>query len=224
MFDILKIGSYKILHLTDGNLLPEAVAFVDKGKADGINLNYIRNWRTDLEPLRGSKTMKYLIVNDYPPSRQYDYSAIHLLHNLLHLSVNTSDKKEIDFSAFPNINSVTLRWRPKASSLFHCTQLQDLFLGNYTAKDLSQLSELINLKYLRINLGSVVSLKGLRHIVGLEELMLMQATKLEDIDDILELKHLKRLRIDNCKRVKNIGSIKKMNIPKLEIVGTTRDN
>jgi len=53
--------------------------------------------------------------------------------------------------------------------------------------------------------------------------MLMQATKLEDIESLLTLKHLKRLRVDNCKRVKNINAVKKMNIPILEIVGTTPD-
>ena len=221
MFNTLTIGGFKILQLNDGNLLPEAVALVDKGRADGINLNYIRNWRTDLEPLRVCKTIKCLIVNDYPPSMAYDYSAIHSLSSLVHLSINTADKKEIDFTAFPKLTSVTLRWRSKASSLFRCTQLRDLFLGNYNEKDLLQLSGLKNLKYLRINLGSVVSLTGLSNISGLEELMLMQATKLENIDDILELKHLKYLRIDNCRRVKNIDGIKKMKIPKLEIRGTT---
>ena len=221
MFNTLKIGGFKILQLNDGNLLPEAVAYVDKGKAEGINLNYITNWRTDLEPLRTSKTMKCLIVNDYPPSMNYDYSAIQSVSSLIHLSVNTADKKEIDFTAFPRLTSVALRWRPKASSLFRCTQLKELFLGNYNATDLSQLSELKNLKYLRINLGSVISLSGLQNISGLEELLLMQATKLEDINDILELKNLKYLRIDNCKRVKSIESIKKMKIPKFEIVGTT---
>jgi hypothetical protein len=221
MFNTLTIGCFKILQLSDGNLLPEAVAFVDKGMADGINLNYIRNWRTDLEPLRACKKIKCLIVNDYPPSMDYDYSAIHSLISLIHLSVNTADKKEIDFTAFPKLTSVTLRWRSKASSLSRCTQLRDLFLGNYNQKDLTELSDLKNLRYLRINLGSVVSLTGLRNISGLEELLLMQATKLENIDDILELKHLKYLRIDNCRRVNNIDSIKKMKIAKLEIRGTT---
>ncbi len=224
MFDIIKMGSYNVLHLTDGNLLPEAVAFVDKGKADGINLNYIRNWRTDLEPLRQSKKIKYLIVNDYPKSRPYDYSAIYSLNTLLDLSIYTSDKKEIDFSAFPNIENISLKWRSKASSLFKCVQLKELFLGNYTAKALTLISNLKNLKYLRINLGSVVSLNGLGELEGLEELMLMQVTKLEDIEDILKLKHLKRLMIYNCKCVKNITSIKKMNIAQLEILGTTPNN
>ena len=221
MFNTMTIGGFKILQLNDGNLLSEAVAYVDKGKAEGINLNYIKNWRTDLEPLKNSKTMKCLIVHDYPPSFNYDYSAMHSVKSLIHLSVNTADKKEIDFTAFPKLTSVALRWRPKASSLFRCTQLKDLFLGNYNEKDLSQLSELKNLRYLRINLGSVISLNGLKNISRLEELLLMQTTKLEDIDEILELEHLKYLRIDNCKRIKNINAIEKMKIPKLEIVGTT---
>ncbi len=221
MLDILNNGDFKIVHLTDGRLLYEAVALIDKGKADGINLNYVRNWRTDLEPLRNSLSIKCLIVNDYPPSMQYDYSAIQSLRNIIHLSINTTDRKEIDFSAFPFLKSVALTWRPKAKSLFQCVQLQRLFLNRYTGKDMSEFSQLKNLKYLRINLGSVVSLKGIGDISELDELMLMQVTKLEDIDDLLKVKHLNRLRIDNCKRIKNISAVKKMNIPNLEIVGTT---
>jgi hypothetical protein len=224
MLDILQQGDYKIVHLTDGELLSEAVKLIDKGKADGINLNYIRNWRTDLEPLRNSKTIKCLAVNDYPPSMQYDYSAVQTLTNLQHLSINTTDKKEIDFSAFPFLTSVALTWRPKAKSLLSCVQLQRLFLNRYTGQDLTELSSLKNLKFLRVNLGSVISLRGLKEITTLEELMLMQTTKLEDIEDLLTLKHLKRLRIDNCKRVRNISAVKRMNIPKLEIVGTTPDD
>src|SRR5688572_19187650 len=98
MLEILLQDNFKIVHLTDGELLTEAIALIDKGKANGINLNYIRNWRTDLEPLRNSQTIRCLIVNDYPPSMEYDYSAIHSLKNLQHLSINTTDKKEIDFS------------------------------------------------------------------------------------------------------------------------------
>jgi hypothetical protein len=223
MLEILLQDDYKIVHLTDGELLTEAIKLIDKGKANGINVNYIRNWRTDLEPLRNSQTIKCLIVNDYPPSMEYDYSAIHSLKNLQHLSIHTSDKKEIDFSSFPLLTSVAITWRPKAKSLFQCGQLQRLFLNRYTGQDLHELSPLKSLKFLRINLGSVTSLKGLEQITGLEELMLMQATKLEDIDDLLALKHIKRLRVDNCKRVKNINAVKTMNIPKLEIVGTTPD-
>ena len=224
MLDILHQGDFRIVHLTDGELLSDAIKLIDKGKAEGINLNYIRNWRTDLEPLRNSQTIKCLTINDYPPSMHFDYSAIHSLRNLQHLSINTTDKKEIDFSVFPFLTSVGLTWRPKAKSLFSCVQLQRLFLNRYTGQDLHEFSNLKNLKYLRVNLGSVTSLSGLHELSNLEELMLMQTTKLEDIEDLLSLKHLKRLRIDNCKRVRNISDVRKMNVPKLEIVGTTPDD
>lgn len=153
MLDILHQGDFRIVHLTDGELLPEAIKLIDTGKADGINLNFIKNWRTDLEPLRNSQTIKCVVVNDYPPSMQYDYSAIHSLPNLQHLSVHTTDKKEIDFSVFPFLTSVALTWRPKAKSLFNCIQLQRLFLNRYTGQDLHEVSKLKNLKFLRINLG-----------------------------------------------------------------------
>jgi hypothetical protein len=221
MLEILKQGDYRIVHLTDGELLSDAVKLIDKGKADGINLNYIKNWRTDLEPLRNSQTIKCLTVNDYPPSMHYDYSAVQTLTNLQHLSINTTDKKEIDFSVFPFLTSVALTWRAKAKSLFNCVQLQRLFLNRYSGHDLQEVSNLKNLKFLRVNLGSITSLRGLNEITGLEELMLMQTTKLGDIEDLLTMKNLKRLRVDNCKNVKNISTVKKMNIPKLEIVGTT---
>jgi Leucine-rich repeat (LRR) protein len=221
MFNILHQNGFRIINLTDGDLLKEAVRLIDKGKADGINLNYIRNRRTDLEPLRNAQNIKCLTVNDYPSTYQYDYSVIHSLKNLEQLSVYTTDKKEIDFSVFPFLKSVALTWRPKAKSLFDCSQLQRLFINRYKGDDLHEVSRLKNLKYLRVNLGSITSLSGLKEITELEELLLMQTTKLEDIEDLFKLRHLKYLRIDNCRKVKNISAVKKIGIPLLEIVGTT---
>ena len=54
-----------------------------------------------------------------------------------------------------------------------------------------------------------------------KELLLKQVTKLEDISEVLALSKLKRLTIDNCKKVKNIEAIKEMKIQRLEIGGTT---
>ena len=221
MFQTQNRDGYNIINLTDGNLLTEAATFINQGNADGINLNYIKNWPLDLEALRDLNTIKSIIVNDYPTSSEYDYSAIHSMGNLEHISINTTDRKEISFSSWPKLNSVALMWRPKAKTLFDCVNLQRLFIGQYTGKDLTEISKLKQLWYLRINTGSVTSLQGLSQIGELNELQLMQITKLKDIDDILKLTKLKRLRIDNCKQIQNIESIKKMHIHSLEIVGTT---
>ncbi len=36
--EILKQEGYKIIHLTDGNLIKEAVKIINAGRADGVNL------------------------------------------------------------------------------------------------------------------------------------------------------------------------------------------
>jgi hypothetical protein len=219
--EVLAQNGYKVIHLTDGFLLPEAIEWVERGKADGINLNFVRNFPASINLIKGSKKMRFLAINDYDHKKEYDYSAIHFLTSLEHLSVYTTDNKEIDYSAFPLLNSTAIMWRPKARSLFEKTSLKRLFLGRFKGQDLMPLQSLKELEYLRLNTGSVVSLKGIESFNGLEELLLMQLTKLEDINSIQHLERLKYLRIDNCKKIKNIEAIKRLSIPTLEIAGTT---
>jgi hypothetical protein len=165
--------------------------------------------------------MRFIAVNDYDHKMNYDYSAIHFLNSLEHLSVYATDTKEIDYSAFPLLKSTAIMWRPKAKSLFEKTKLKRLFLGKFKEPDLMPFNSLKELKYLRLNTGSLVSLKGIDAFNGLEELLLMQLTKLEDINPIQQLTKLKYLRIDNCSKVQNIETIKRLGVPKLEIAGTT---
>lgn len=215
-------NGYKVIHLTDGDLLTKAVEWVESSKAEGINLNFIRNHPYSLDRIKDSRQMRFLTVNDYDHKNEYDYSAIHHLASLEHLSIYTTDNKEIDFSAFPKLVSIALMWRQKAKSLYEKTSLRRLFLGKYKSKDLKDLHRLKQLEYLRLNTGSAVSLEGISEFQSLEELWLMQCTKLEDISAIQLIRNLKYLRIDNCRNVRHIETVKKLNIPVLEIVGTTR--
>ncbi len=218
--EILKRDNYNIIHLTDGQAMHQAVKFISDNKADGINFNFTKNFPSDINELKSARQTKYIQINDY--SWDFDYSAINTLDKLEHLSVYTTDKKEINFSHFPDLKSTAIFWRPKADSLFNCLGLEHLFLGKYSDTDLSRLSKLTNLKYLRINTGSVRQLKGIENLKSIETLMLMQATKLEDLSGIEHLTNLTKLRIDNCKNIQNIGLIKKLNnIQTLEIAGTT---
>jgi len=219
--EVLEQNGYKVIHLTDGDLLTKAVAWVESGKAEGINLNFIRNHPSSLGQIKDSKQIRLLTINDYDHKKEYDYSAIHKLGSLKHLSIYTTDNKEIEFSAFSRLRSAAVMWRPKAKSLYERSSLKRLFLGKYKGQDLKDFHKLKQLEYLRLNTGSVVSLDGLSEFEHLEELWLMQCTKLEDISAIKLLKNLKYLRIDNCRNVRHIEIVKKLNIPVLEIVGTT---
>ncbi len=218
--EISKRDTFNIIHLTDGHAINQAIKLIADNKADGINFNFTKNFPSDINELKSARQIKYVQINDY--SWDFDYSAINTLDKLEHLSIYTTDKKEINFSLFPYLKGIAIFWRPKADSLFNCLGLEHLFLGKYSDTDLSRLSKLTSLKYLRINTGSLRQLKGIENLKNIETLMLMQATKLEDLSGIESLTNLTRLRIDNCNNIQNMGLIKKLsNIKTLEIVGTT---
>ncbi len=218
--EILRQDHYNVIHLTDGKSIGEAVKLLNDKKADGINFNFTKNFPEDLQDIKTASGLKYVQINDY--TRHFDYSAINGLTQLEHISIYTSDKKEIPFNLFPNLKSVAVFWRPKANSLFDCVNLEKLFLGKYTDADLTKLSGLINLKYLRLNTGAVKSLKGIESIKHLETLLLTQNTKLEDLSGIECLANLTHLRIENCKNIKNMHLLKELSsIKTLELLGTT---
>ena len=217
--EILRQNDYHIVHLTDGKLIMEAIQLIHDRKADGINFNFIKNFPANINEIKLATDLKYIQVNDY--SWDFDYSAINYLSKLEHLSVYTTDKKEIDFSNYPLLTSTAIYWRLKAKSLFDCYKLERLFLGKYTDNDLSKLESLKNLKYLRINTGSINSLSGVEKLQNLETLFLMQATKLEDLRGIEKLPQLRHLRIDNCRNIKNTDIITNLKEVKTEIFGTT---
>jgi hypothetical protein len=133
-----------VVHLTDGALLPAAIDMVENAKADGINLNFIRNFPPTIDRIKDCKRILFLAVNDYDHTRDYDYSSIHYLQSLTHLSIYTTDKKPIDYSAFPKLESTAIIWRPKAKSLFEKASLKRLFLGRYNGSDLTALFKLKN--------------------------------------------------------------------------------
>ncbi len=217
---ILTQNNYTIINLTDGKLMPEAVKLINKKRADGINFNFIKKFPAHINEIGLASNIKYIQINDY--SWDFDYSAINNLVKLEHLSVYTTDKKEINFSNFPFLKSAALFWRAAAHSLFKCINLERLFIGKYNQQDLSKFEFLNNLKYLRINTGSVKTLKGIEKLQNLETLLIMQATKLEDLTGIENLPNLRHLRIDNCKNINNMNIVADLkDLTTLEIVGTT---
>lgn len=213
-------NGYRIINLTDGNKISDAVLLINESKADGINFNFICNYPSDIHLLRNAHEIKCVTINDY--SWDFDYSAIYQLKNLESLSIYTSDKKEIDYSKFPLLKRTAIFWRPKAKSLFKCKGLESLFIGKFRDTDLTNISALQNLTYLRINTGSVQSLKGIESLIKLEELYLMQVTNLKSIKGIDALNNLKLLRIDNCRNITDIHRIAGLDRSiNVDIIGTT---
>jgi hypothetical protein len=220
--EILKQEGYKIIHLTDGSLIKEAVKIINAGRADGVNFNFVENYLHHINEIRSAPTIKFISIRDYGPGFELDYSAIYSLSKLESLSIYTSDRQEINYLNFPILHSTALFWRPKAKSLYQCTSLESLFLGKYSEPDLTNLEFLTKLTYLRINTGSVKRLNGIEKLQDLSTILLMQATRLEDLTGIEQLPNLRYLMIDNCRNIKNIQLLTEVNkMVNVKTVGTT---
>jgi Leucine-rich repeat (LRR) protein len=218
--EIIKYADFKVLHLTDGKEILDAVKLINKGKAQGINFNFVYHFPPNIDEIKLAPDIKYIQLNDY--SWNFDYSAINLLTKMESLSIYTTDKKEINYFNFPALKSTAIYWRPKANSLFQCGNLEHLFIGKYNGLDLSKFEALKKLKWLRINTGSIRSLKGIEKLSQIDTLLLCQATKLEDISGIESLPKLQFVRIDNCRNIKNIHILKQLTgATKMDICGTT---
>ena len=220
--EILKQGNYKIIHLTDGKLIKDAVKIINEGRADGINVNFIENYLPDINEIKLAPAIKYISIRNYGPDFEFDYSAINALSKLEDLSVYTSDRKEINYLNFPVLTGTALFWRPKAKSLFQCTSLESLFLGKYSEPDLTKLEFLKNLTWLRINTGSIKRLNGIEKLQNLTTIFLMEATRLEDLTGIERLPNLRYLMIDCCRNIKNIQLLTEVSkMVNIKIAGTT---
>lgn len=222
MLEILLRNQYRIINLTDGILIGESVKMVNAKKANGINFNFTRNFPKDLNVVSDAEDIKSIQINDYDHKREFDYSVIQKLKSLEDLSIYTTDKREVDYSSFPLLKSTALFWRPKANSLFNSKQLHHLFIGKYNGQDLRDFKQLENLRYLRINTGAITTLAGIENLQSVEELLLMQLTKLESIRGVEQLRNLRFIRVDNCKKVNDLSLLKTLSSePKIEIAGTT---
>ncbi len=218
--EILDRNGLRVLNLTDGMEHEEAIRMINSGYVDGINFNYIRNRATNLNFLSACPGIKYLQLND----SNCDYSIVNSLYKLESLDVYTNDKSEIQFDCLPRIKSVAIDWRPKAKSIFECSNLERLYLGKYTGKDLSAVCKLTKLKYLRINTGSIQTLKGIEYLEELEELWLMLIPSLKDLEGLQHLSKLRLLRIDNCKNIANINKIEQLPAStSIILAGTTKN-
>jgi hypothetical protein len=220
--NIFRQNNYNIIILNDGKLIKEACEVINSGIADGINFLFTKNFPADINDIRLAPGLKHIQINDYSRDNKLDYDAIKYLTRLESITINTTDKKEINYLNFPLLRTATLTWRPKAKSIFQCVNLEVLSIGSYKEPDLSNLESLRNLLFLRVNLGSIKSVKGIESLQNLKTLWLTQTTKLEDLSGIEKLSNLQFLRIDNCRNIKNIRLVTPLKKTiRLEICGTT---
>jgi len=170
-----------------------------------LELNQAKGWRgndlwflADLPDLRSFEILDLNIT---------DVEPIHCLHKLKRLGITTYCSTEIRFSEFPQLESCGLEWRAKATSLFDCLTLRDLFVNPYKGKDLSCFGRLTNLESLMILNAPVTNLIGLTVLRRLRRLRLGNLTRLASLSGMEGLADLEELDIDTCRRLTSIQEV-----------------
>src|SRR5262249_4098158 len=135
-----------------------------------LELNQAKGWRG--EHIRFLFELPSLLSFEIFDFNIRDISPIHSLHFLRNLGVTTYCSTEIDFSAFPDLESCSLEWRRGAASLFHCATLKELLINRYNGRDVRPFTMLAGLESLSILNAPVASLHGLSSLKELRYLRL----------------------------------------------------
>jgi hypothetical protein len=185
--------------------------FVEELKREGaveLELNQGKGWRgTALSFLAALPELKSFEIFDFNIS---DISPIHHLCKLRRLTASTYCSMAIDFSAFPELKSCGLEWRPKAGSLFQCATLSDLFLNRYKGKNVNAFARLSNLESLAILNAPIADLQGLRALTKLRSLRLSGLRCLKSLSGVEELANLEELEVHTCRAIRSIDEIRSL--------------
>jgi hypothetical protein len=144
----LQSGTYGIRAVVHSAWSKEIADFVRREGAVELELNLAKGWHgSDVSFLAEMARLESLEIFDF---KIKDIAPIHFLHNLRRLGITTYCSTEINFSAFPRLESCGLEWRPKAASLFDCVTLKELFVNRYKGRDVSDFGRLVSLESLAI--------------------------------------------------------------------------
>jgi hypothetical protein len=168
-------------------------------------------------PLRvyGHETVKDLEFLRYFPflrGFQADLWTLESMEGLRHLSsdlqflglgATRSKAHSLSFlKRFPALKDLYIEGHTKdISALKHCTQIESLTLRSITLPDLSPLTNLGNLRHLRLKLGGTKNLELLPRIGQLVYLELWRIFGLSDVSAIAELNKLQFLFLQSLKHV-----------------------
>lgn len=109
---------------------------------------------------------------------------------------------DIDFSVFSNLKNCLITFNPKVKNLEKCTNLERLTLVKYPSQDLTDLRDLVKLKYLNVMQSKKInSIAGIENFKDLEIVKFRSLSEIEDISLLSTLSKLRYLQILHCRRL-----------------------
>src|ERR1700737_319837 len=202
---LLERGDFGLRAVLISDWGPETERSLLKHPIAELELNRGKGWRgQDLSFL--SKFPELLAIKIIGRTAE-SVTSIHVLHNLRSLHVMTYCKTEIRFGEFPHLMECALQWRHKATSLFDCVGLKNLFVMGFSGSDTAQFGRLKILESFAILGSSVRNLEGLHPLIRLRSLRLGDLRKLQTLKGIENLTRLEKLEISTCRRINSIEEI-----------------
>lgn len=169
---------------------------------DSILLSY-GDWINFKKIAKSAEKIKRLTIKSYGAVA---LSEIKIFKNITYLKIDVpNDKVEkgiLDFKEFGYLEDCWLYWNKNYINVFEVKTLKTLVLVSFKEKDLSKLSNLINLNSLEIYGGSFTSLVGVQNLSHLETLSLGNISNLHDTSSLsLIRKNLKTLSVCRCQKL-----------------------
>jgi len=199
-------SAYGLKASLESEWTPDTAAYLASYNVVELELNVAKGW-TERAGISFLSELTFLKSFELFNFGIKDISPIHALGNLRRLGITTYCSSTIDFSKFPFLESCSLEWRPKATSLFDCTTLRELFVNRYKGKDTRAFSNLVNLESLQLLNAPVTNLRGLRTLARLRELRLARLTQLMSLEGIEVLTALENLTVSTCRKITSVEKI-----------------
>ncbi|MGY8773176.1 hypothetical protein [Spongiibacter tropicus] len=136
-----------------------------------------------------------------------DITPLEFIPDIEYLGLQCQFTKAPDFSGFRRLKICKFQWRPKAISIFNCSNLEVLNIINYREENLKILKNMPDLKRLQITSRKLTSLTGIELLEHLRILDLAECTNLKSLDGIEKCKKLQIVELENCKRVSDVSSL-----------------
>ena len=149
-----------------------------------------------------------------------DVSFINKLHNLKVLRINNINNL-LDLSNFPNLQVLSFTHSKFVTNISSCKQVFWLWIDNYKKDNLIELKELVNLQHLNLFQSSIKNLEGIENLTNLKYIRLDTVKKLESLKGLSQnqinltvLDIYSALRLNNYEEISNVKSLKQLELRK----------
>lgn len=137
-----------------------------------------------------------------PLAKKSDITGIYYLSKLENFRWSGAGDFNFDLSKIPHLKELNIGYGVKIEGWGCLKSLKRLLISSVRTEDLSFLSEMISLEYLRIIQGSFTSIKGLEKCNELKTVFLQNCNSLIFIKEtIKQMKSIENLLLEKCKNV-----------------------